>query len=506
MGKQFLSINTHKLLWAIGSTQAFLGILAVFIIETGYLSITSRFPMAFDEAYHFGLIRFFSHRLDPIVTTQPSNSYQYGALVQGSSLFYHYLMSFPYRLLELFTTSYTTQVIYLRLINVCLAVITILIIKKLLQLLNISRALSNVIIAALAFTPVFMLLSAQINYDNLLITLSTLCIYETVLFTKELGKKILNLRRLIVIVCLCLITSLVMYSFFPIFLSIIIFIALALIKIHNRMPNFLAKSFKPSFSSIPKLQALILLLASVVSIFLFARIYIVNVIKYHDPLPECNQILNIKDCEQYYAWEDDYLAKQQNKLHPNLTNTSALDFIENTVSFTSLWAKTNLAGLYGTIFPQYGIYSLNSAYLTFIFILAGGGLICLILNLKTILKQNKSLLIFLIVCAIYILFLWARNYHDFLQFGAITAVSGRYLVPILVYFYSLLAVAVSYEINKKRKYKLNIKLGLAIFLIAGFIGLGGFWQYNSKITPVYGHLSSSNNFSIYWSNQFLPHS
>ena len=92
----------------------FIALLCLFGAETAWLSVTSRFQMAFDESYHLGLIQFFSHRLNPIVTSQ-TNSYNLGAIAHNPSFLYHYLLSFPYRLLDSLGASLRVEVVSLRL-------------------------------------------------------------------------------------------------------------------------------------------------------------------------------------------------------------------------------------------------------------------------------------------------------------------------------------------------------------------------------------------------------
>lgn len=127
---EVMGITGKRLSGWLGSDHFFGITLLIFVVETGWLACTSRFPMAFDEAYHFGLIRFFSHHPDPLVTSQAADTYKYGALIQNSSLLYHYLMSFPYRLIAAVTQNPEMQVIALRFINIALLVGTLFVMRR----------------------------------------------------------------------------------------------------------------------------------------------------------------------------------------------------------------------------------------------------------------------------------------------------------------------------------------------------------------------------------------
>ena len=62
--------------------------------------------------------------------------------------------------------------------------LNLIIIRKLLRVMHVSNALANVVLLAFALTPIVTVLSAQINYDNLLILSVSLCVYEIILFIK----------------------------------------------------------------------------------------------------------------------------------------------------------------------------------------------------------------------------------------------------------------------------------------------------------------------------------
>src|SRR5262245_25799525 len=95
-------------------------ILGFFVFEALWVAFSAVYPMAFDEDFHLGIIKIYSHQWLPFLSDNAVNTGQFGALSRDPSYLYHWLMSFPFRLVQLFTDSQTAQVIVLRLINIAL--------------------------------------------------------------------------------------------------------------------------------------------------------------------------------------------------------------------------------------------------------------------------------------------------------------------------------------------------------------------------------------------------
>src|ERR1700689_5557788 len=102
----------------LGSKWFFWIILVVFILSAAWIALSAVYPQAFDENFHFGLIQTYSHYWLPFLSSQPPHANAYGAVARDPSYLYHYLMSFPYRLIALFIHGQTGQVIALRFINI----------------------------------------------------------------------------------------------------------------------------------------------------------------------------------------------------------------------------------------------------------------------------------------------------------------------------------------------------------------------------------------------------
>ncbi|HVX48437.1 MAG TPA: hypothetical protein VHA05_03725 [Candidatus Saccharimonadales bacterium] len=480
--------KTQKITDFISSKWFFGATVALFSGQTVWLAITSRFPMAFDEAYHLGVIQFFSHRWNPLITSQPSSSYNLGPIVHGTSWLYHYLMSFPYRLMEIFTHDLVILVIDLRLINVALMIANLFLLRKLLRLLGVSKGLTNMVLFIFALTPIVTVLSAQINYDNLMIPLVTLSVYETVLLMRELDRKYFNVVRFLCLLCLCLLSSLVKFAFLPIFLAIAMVVIGKLIKrrcgLRSLLPRITADLKRTNVAI-----KIALLTVTALGIFLFGWVYGVNIARYHNPVPACDRVLNDQDCSRYYSWFFKHTFQEYTVAHPG----SAINL--NAGSFTSYWMLSMSEKLYGSITPLDGVYSLSIPLysLAFLFFIAALG--ATVLNFKKIIRDYPEMTLLIVVSITYLAFLWARNYEDYRQVGMVMAINGRYLVPILAFLYVVLGLGMSYALNRDRGSRF-VKTAIAVIFICIFIGFGGFCQYVTRITPRYGRLNDNDSFTL----------
>ena len=66
----------------LGSERCFYVIVICFVLQAVWLAATARYPMAFDENFHFGLIQLHADQWLPFFTHQPANA-DHGAPPQG---------------------------------------------------------------------------------------------------------------------------------------------------------------------------------------------------------------------------------------------------------------------------------------------------------------------------------------------------------------------------------------------------------------------------------------
>ncbi len=97
----------------LGSRTFFVITVLLFVVQASWIALSARYPQAFDEQFHLGLIRLYAQHWSPFLAHQPAGADVYGAMFRDPSYLYHYLFSFPYRLIAHFTHDETIQVIWL---------------------------------------------------------------------------------------------------------------------------------------------------------------------------------------------------------------------------------------------------------------------------------------------------------------------------------------------------------------------------------------------------------
>jgi hypothetical protein len=471
----------------LGHKRFFIFILVFFIFESTWIAFSALYPQAFDEDFHFGLIKIYSHYWLPFLSGQPKDSNAYGAVARDPSYLYHYLMSFPYRIIALFIRGQTGQVIVLRLINVGLVCSGLILFRRVLLRIGVSRSLSNIIFFLFILIPIVPQLAAQINYDNLLFPLVAWVCLLTFKLTDQIRDKRPSARTLITLLTTCLLTSLVKYAFLPIFLAVVIYlVAISYQRFRGELKNF-SKLLYESFKTESKTAKTILIGLVLISVGLFIQRDGINIIKYHSIDPNCSTILNIKDCSSYSVWYYNYTSHQEVLSNPSLVSHNPIYYIGEWIYW--MW--------YRLFFSVNGPQSEFTNYPPLPFPCAAAALIAIV-GIGAVIKWRRQLLnkypyiIFLFtVCAFYLTALLVQGYSSYKYTDVLQNMNGRYLLPILLLVVALAGLAFSIALRHFRNIRVVIAgLALVMFLQGGgfltFITRGnGSWEWpNSTVVKV----------------------
>jgi hypothetical protein len=471
-----LAVMGHTIDWLREKRHwPLLSVLTLFSAEAAWLSIRAAYPMAYDESYHFQLIQFFSHHLNPIVSSQDPSTYGLGNIVQNTSWLYHYLMSFPYRLFELNSSQYV-QVVGLRFINIGIMIGALALVYRLLDHLKLSITIRTFIVFLVALTPAVTALSAQINYDSLVILLSLGATYYTLCFVRELRiskPSAITFAKLITLAFLGLIAK---FSFLPMFAGIALATTAAWywqVRAGKKPLTLLRRSFRTL--SLGTRAVIIVILT--VSVGIASGLYANGLVRYHSLTPSCEQVLSVEACSNYYPWERNYtLSLQRNDLTK----------LDGPLVYTYHWAVQCWYQLHGVIIPGGGIVDIARSFYVLLLAFTLFALIALITHIHQVLRRYPLLLPLLGIAVIYILGLWMRNYNDYRHLGDIVGVQGRYIIPVTAYFYTALVLGVHESLRgNKRKgmYLQRLKLGLVAFVVWMFVWFGGSVRYMSDVLP-----------------------
>ncbi len=443
----------------IGSRSFFRLVIGLLVVQAAWIALSGRYPMAFDEDFHLGIIRLYAHHLSPFWSSQPAGADMFGAVARDPSYIYQYLMSFPFRLISLFTHDLTIQVLWLRAIDISLFAWGISLYRRLLLKTGASAAIVHGALLVLVLIPVVPLLAAQINYDNLLLPLTAIVLLLCLKFNDGLKRKQFDLATLWQMIILGLLTSLVKYAFLPIFTVMIGFIVVRLWQNRGRLAPFQDR-LKAGWKRISMPARLSLAVAAILALGLFGERYFVNLVKYHNPVPACDQVLTVRQCSSYGPWIRDYTDTLENVQPPpphlKLTFTHAWLY--------GLWLRTFFAvDGPGSQFQTRGPLLLPGLG-AIAFAIMGG--LALLASLPIVFRQRHKPALWLLgaVSVVYLAALWQDEYKSFVQTGQPVAINGRYLLPVLPFIFLLVALSLTRLLRRWTEVKLAV-LSLAVFCL-----------------------------------------
>jgi hypothetical protein len=406
----------------LSSRAFFYGILGFFIFEVLWMVFSAVYPMAFDEDFHLGIIRIYADHWLPFLHQQPAGADVFGAVARDPSYLYHYLMSFPYRLIEAITPSQTAQVIFLRLINVALIAYSLTLFRKVLLRATKSAGLTNISLAIFVLVPIVPQLAAHINYDNLIMVLMGWACLLAYRIIDEFNAKQINARTLLLLINLCMLACLVKYAFLPIAMAIAAFV------VYYGFRSLRGVAIWPKLiASIrqwkrPMLVGLVLL--TMVSGGLFVQRFGVNAIKYGDPIADCGDVLSYDHCKAYGPWIRNHdFALTKGHVNPN------------PLAYTYTWIKAlwfrlffavNGANSNFTNYPPLPIPYVAAA------IIVSAGVILVLRYARRIFCNDPFAVFSLLVIVTYCAALWYEEYGQYLDTGQPVAINGRYLIPVLL--------------------------------------------------------------------------
>lgn len=461
MLKKFVS----KFLSIIKSKGFYRFVIGFFIFEAAWIAITAAYPQAFDENFHFGLIKVYSHYWLPFLSKQPPNADAYGAVARDPSYLYHYLMSFPYRIITLFAKTQTAQVILLRFINIGFFATGLVLFRKLLIKTKLSVGLSNLLILLVALIPVVPQLAGQINYDNLLFPLVAVVCLLSFNLIDQIKKAEPKFKTYMSLLIVCFIASLVKYAFLPIFLAITLFFIYYLIKKFGLKPGVIFTKLIAEFKKQSVIAKVILpgLLILLIGMFIQRDGY--NLVRYHTIVPDCSNVLSTNACKEYAPWVAN-IERHQAALKDNIVAS------KNPIYYLGQWMYWMWYRLFFAIngpssqYVNYPPLPLPSAIAA---IAAITGLIALIKYRKKLFRSNPYLVLLGVISVVYILALLVQGYTTYQFTAVLENMNGRYLVPILFLLLAIFGKAITYSLKKKR----TLAVILACLVVVLFLEGGG---------------------------------
>ena len=476
---------TQTIYRIVSSKKFFYTIIGLLVIQAAWFALTIQYPMAFDENYHFGIIQIYSHQWTPFITSMPAGSGAFGDITRYDSYIYHYLMSFPYRLIATFIHQEVAQIIILRFINIGLFVGGLFIFRRLFRRLRISEGIINFSLLMLVLIPIVPFLAATINYDNLMFLSVPLVVGLALSCSNEIVKNNrIPATSFLLFLIVGGLASLVKYAFLPIFIATIIY--LLIIFIGKPSKAALLSTLISSFVPLRRWLQIILVIGIIISGGLVIERYGVNIIKYHSLEPDCAQVQGLSHCLQYGPWGRNY------RIAADVVNNDPIPY-PPIQSFVPTWFNGMMERLYFAInfdyvsFPSLPIPIAVASYIGL------GGLILCLAFWRSILKVDRRLLLFGLVIIVYVSAVFYANFAMYLRYRTALALNGRYLVMIFPLLFVWLGLA--YHQLFKLLFKARAQLFISVFsiIIALLLLQGG---------GALAHLIRSQP-NWYWQNQTL---
>ncbi|HSH55263.1 MAG TPA: hypothetical protein VK983_00395 [Candidatus Limnocylindrales bacterium] len=484
-----LGQRLHRfVLCALDSPKFFIIVIGILVFQSLWIALSARFPQAFDENFHLGLIQLHAEQWLPYFVNHPPGAELYGAVTRDPSYFYHYIFSFPYRALQAVTDSLAIQIIVLRLMNIGLFVWGLFVARRLLQEIGASRRIMHVVLLFFVLTPIMPLLAAHINYDNLIFPLTGLLLLAVVRFLRILGdNQQVSVGQLLLFAGIGMLAAIVKYTVTPLLLAGVVVFVISLWHVYRR-------GIRPTWViDIPRGVLGVVVAMSLVGLsFLFVERYGLNLIRYQSPQPDCAKVLTVEQCSAYSPWVRDHLyAASYPK--PTTQGIAVYPFVwAHRMVFETMFVISSRFypdGKRVEYWPWPPMTVGNYAAWTIVGI---GGLLTAYW-LKRFWKLTL-LRVLLLMIAFYTIVLFIKNFSMYLHTGEAMAIHGRYLIPVYPVLYLVLALAFGWTLDRFRKPSYKVWLTL-LTLVLFFQGSAlvvwiqrshpeWYWQQNSLVAEV----------------------
>jgi hypothetical protein len=443
----------------IVSDKFFYGMLTFFVVSSVWIAVSSLYPMAFDEEFHFGLIKLYAQGWSPFSVVQTPQLDVYGSVVTDPSYLYHYLMSFPYRLLHAFIDSQSAIIIILRLMNVAFFGLGIYLFRKVLREIKLSPAITHTVLAIFVLIPVVPLLAGQINYDNLLMPIIATVFLLTIRIRNALKTEHrMPIQNMLWLGLLFLVGSIVKYAFLPIALGVFVYITYLVISTGRKRNMLLTQGLKDMESLSLRMQWLFGLLF-VGAILLFSQRYVLNIVNYHNIIPDCDAVVSEERCLAYGPYSRDHgYALTKNNAH-----------VEGPVGYTvRYWSWGMWQRLFFTLAGPTNNYAterpLPIPALTAIVLVVVGALLLVVYG-RQILRDYPVFIVFILATVIYVGALWLQEYKSYVDTAQPVAINGRYLLPLLPVLGALFALAYARAFRAIRNANIGAAFVVLVFLL-----------------------------------------
>lgn len=409
-------------------------------------------PSIFDEGQHIGIIQVYTNQWSPFISEQNPAQDVLGDITRNGSYFYYYLMSLCMRFAEIFTDSVLAQVIFVRLINVAMFVASLYVFDLFFRKIKTPTIAARLALLAIILTPAIAPLPGSINYDNLMmLSIAVLCLFVAKIFKQ---RQVTPSQVLWFIVLMCL-SAVVKWQFIAFAMPVTLFV------LYDVFRNKKYTKLKPA-AFVPKsIKASLLVVFALISVGLFIERPVYNYLKYGQVTVACRKIREIERCKQNYT-------EKRNIEGPE--NRPAGFVPKNIIKYTlDEWMN-------GMMVTQTRIIPTDRGLPFMVFAFSIGFLLSVplvLLYLRDLLK-TKEMRFMLFVTLLYVGALILRNYGSYKKHGYGVAVTSRYLLPVMPFYFVMVGLSLKRFIGGSRL----IGAALIVLFLLVFTQGGGITSYS----------------------------
>lgn len=453
----------------LGSRWCTAAILIAFTLQASWIALSARLVI-YDEEYHLAAIKAFSLRATPIINQQLSDG-EIGDAQRYGSWVYHYLMSWPWRILGAAGMGDEGRTLVLRLLTVLMVTAALLLLRSLVLELGGTLAVANVALLLVSGTPLLVFLAGAVSYDNMLMLMAAGFVLVAVRLWKA---ERFDIGGWLAVIALGTFGSLTKYTFLP----VVAFIGVALI---IRQFSLLRAEFRPAASSYLRgldrttlARRIGLLVAAVAGVLAFIERYIVNLVQYRALTPACEQVHSTAICEMFAPWVRNTELKANFEGLP-MSPSTFLDYLSNQ------WVPLMLryANLIGIVNANDEPIATSGPNITGAIAMAfvAALLVAIVLCWGAI-QQIGGARLLLGATVFYLAVLFLQNYTDYLSMGVAVGVAGRYALLVYPLVIAVVCIAVSRVLTStSRSGGRGVKSLLVVGLVLALLQGGGFLSY-----------------------------
>lgn len=466
----------NKVITILRNDKFFYAVLLLFALQALWYVFSIQ-PGLFDEVKHLDKIAIYAQHLNPFLGYQQTSWDHVGAITRDGSYMFYYLMSWPFRTINLFTDNRGVQVISLRLICLTSVLVAMIIYRKaFLRFRKLDRSLIHSIFLVVSLMPSIVMLAGSVNYDNIVLLLFSVAF---LLAIKIIDSGKLNFVHVTSFFTLCLFATIVKYTNIVLFLPLAAFVAYQILRRHGTSAWH---KLLLSANNTPRLTKYLLIIASVIVLGLFIERPMINVVRFGSIDPDCTQLMSHQRCMSSY----DYAF--YNKID---STYKTADFKpENPIAYGVKYWLPRMLNTQNDIFELGRASWLPIAGITMAIGTVAGAL-SIAIHLPVLVRDKNNQLI-LSVIVFYTSILFISEYIAYTRHGVPSALRFRYLIPIFPLFLYLAGLSMQGYI---RKYKITALTAGVCFVLLMTQGGGVIYMFTTPAMQTHP--------DIYWHNSNL---